>query len=363
MKRLLAILLSLAIVLFLCACRSDSTQSNLKNSKEQAEGIYDIQDNKYNEAESLIEEGKLGLAAISFWNLEDYRDARQRSIELWRIVANRKTLVAGGWHTVGVKDDGTVVAVGSNDLKQSSVSKWSDVVSVDASCFRTIGLKSDGTVVSVGQSDVGQNDVSKWRNIVAVAAGDDCTLGLKDDGTVFYAGDYYRANPSDFTKWTSIVSISAGGAKEGYLVGLKEDGTVLVQEDDLAAYTAEEWTDIVMVDSSNNHIVGLKADGTVVAASRSSDAEECDVSDWRDIVGIAAGYHCTAGLKSDGTVVVIGNDDFDDCSNWTNIIEISIGHHHIVGLKSDGTVVVTGYRNNEEGEFNVQNWQGIKLPK
>jgi alpha-tubulin suppressor-like RCC1 family protein len=35
----------------------------------------------------------------------------------------------------------------------------------------TIGLKSDGTVMAVGDNKFGQCDVSGWRDMVAVAAG------------------------------------------------------------------------------------------------------------------------------------------------------------------------------------------------
>ena len=35
----------------------------------------------------------------------------------------------------------------------------------------TVGLKSDGAVVAVGKNKIGQCDVSNWYDIVAVAAG------------------------------------------------------------------------------------------------------------------------------------------------------------------------------------------------
>ncbi|MBI4824434.1 MAG: hypothetical protein HY805_09455 [Nitrospirae bacterium] len=48
----------------------------------------------------------------------------------------------------------------------------------------TVGLKEDGTVVAVGASYYGQLNVSGWTNIKAVAAGEALTVGLKKDGTV-----------------------------------------------------------------------------------------------------------------------------------------------------------------------------------
>ncbi|MBQ9988896.1 MAG: hypothetical protein IJP30_04090, partial [Clostridia bacterium] len=68
-------------------------------------------------------------------------------------------------HTVGLKADGTVVAVGNNELGQCNVSEWSDIVSVSAGDDHTVGLKADGTVVAVGSNGHGQCNVSEWSGI------------------------------------------------------------------------------------------------------------------------------------------------------------------------------------------------------
>ena len=57
-------------------------------------------------------------------------------------------VAAGNWHTVGLKSDGTVVAVGQNDSGQLNVGDWSNIVQVAADAAHTVGLKSDGTVVA-----------------------------------------------------------------------------------------------------------------------------------------------------------------------------------------------------------------------
>ena len=73
--------------------------------------------------------------------------------------------VNAGWHTVGLKSDGTVVAVGSNKYGQCDVSQWTDIVAVSAGGLHTVGLKSDGTVVAVGYNGDGRCDVGGWKNI------------------------------------------------------------------------------------------------------------------------------------------------------------------------------------------------------
>lgn len=110
----------------------------------------------------------------------------------------KATIAAGCRHTVGLKSDGTVVAVGNNKHGECNVSGWHDMVAVAAGNVHmatntgnahTIGLKSDGSVIAVGWNEHGQCNVSSWRDIVAVAAGCAHTLGLKSDGTVVAVGN------------------------------------------------------------------------------------------------------------------------------------------------------------------------------
>ena len=43
--------------------------------------------------------------------------------------------------------------------------KWTDIVAVSAGYYHTVGLKADGTVVAVGNNQFSQCDVSEWTNI------------------------------------------------------------------------------------------------------------------------------------------------------------------------------------------------------
>jgi hypothetical protein len=51
-----------------------------------------------------------------------------------------------------------------------------------------VGLKADGTVVAVGDSFYGQCDVGGWTDITQIAGGGIHTVGLKTDGTLVAAG-------------------------------------------------------------------------------------------------------------------------------------------------------------------------------
>jgi len=261
---------------------------------------------------------------------------------------------AGANHTVGLREDGTVVAVGNNDWGQCNVSDWTDIVAISTRCESniTVGLKSDGTVVARGDNEHGQRDVFGWTNIKEISAGWLHTVGLKSDGTVVAVGNVW-GDQCDVSDWTDIVAVSAGSY---HTVGLKSDGTVVaVGNNDRAQCDVSDWTDVVAISAGYDYTVGLKSDGTVVATGRNLYGE-CEVSEWRDIVAVSAGYDYTVGLKSDGTAVATGRNRYDTCevAEWTDIEEVSAGRYHTVGLKSDGTVVATGY--SYHGQCDVADW-------
>ena len=111
-------------------------------------------------------------------------------------------MVAAGWgYTVGLKADGTVVAVGDNDRGQCNVGGWTDIVQV-AAYYHTVGLEADGTVVAVGNNGSGRCDVGDWTDIVQVAAGLH-TVGLEADGTVVAVG-YSKYGQCDVGNWNLI---------------------------------------------------------------------------------------------------------------------------------------------------------------
>ena len=65
-------------------------------------------------------------------------------------------IAAGYENTVGLKSDGTVVAVGWNNYGQCDIGGWTDIIQVAAGYGHTVVLKADGTVVAVGYNGYGQ---------------------------------------------------------------------------------------------------------------------------------------------------------------------------------------------------------------
>lgn len=266
---------------------------------------------------------------------------------------NRGVLDVGQEHTIGLREDGSVVAVGLDYDGSLNVTSWKDIVAVSAGDFHSIGLKSDGTVVAVGLNYYGQLNLSDWKDIIAVSGGGSHTLGLKSDGTVVAVGANYdgQINVSD---WENIVAVS-GGVQHS--VGLKADGTVVAVGANYYGQTnVSDWENVVAISAGYDTTYGLRSDGTVVAVGANHD-DQINVSDWEDIVYIYAGYSKILGIMEDGTMVEQGlNSEWiqGDMSVWKNVIVISSKLNHIVGLRSDGTVVAAGLNYNDQ--INVSDW-------
>lgn len=312
----------------------------------------------YSYGENLLESGSKAAAAMAFGKAKNYQDAQARSTELWNDIAERKTVDVGYYHTVGLRSDGTVVAVGDHDDDQCDVTDWKGIIAVSAGAKHTVGLKADGTVVAVGRNQHGQCNVSDWKDIVAISAGDDRTVGLKKDGTVVAVGrnNYGQCNVS---AWRNIVAVSATGS---YTVGVKADGTAVAAGNCSSGQgDVSGWTDIAAVATGHDNALGLKADGTVVATGFSYYGQSA-ISNWTDTVAISVGGSHIVGLRSDGTLMVVGGNEHGQCdvSDWTDIVAVSAGSYHTVGLKSDGTVVAVGY--NKNGQCDVSNWTDIRVP-
>ena len=315
----------------------------------------------------------LDLSSFDFSNVENYSgfmdNGRLYNGRPWEELfpngssdssfRSQPTLAAGAYHTVGLCNDGTVVAAEWNDEGQCDVNSWTDIVAVAAGYTHTVGLRSDGTVVATGNNGLGQCSVDSWTNIVAVAAEFWHTVGLRSDGTVVAAG-WNDEGQCDVNSWTDIVAVAAG---QHHTVGLRSDGTVVATgENEGGQCDVNNWTDIVAVAAGAWHTVGLRSDGTVVATGY-NDEGACDVDSWTDIVAVAAGDYHTVGLRRDGTVVAMGENEEGQCNvgSWTDIVAVAAGWGHTVGLRSDGTVVAAG--RNDLGQCDVSDWKDIRLPQ
>ena len=194
-------------------------------------------------------------------------------------------------HIVGLTSSGKVVAEGTNRYGECDVSGWEDIVDVAAGATHTVGLRSDGTVVACGNNEYGQCNVSDWVGIVDVAAARYAVYGLTSDGHILVTGQkpLYEGGLVDavlevptpeVSGWDNIVAILAsceGGDGCDYVVGIREDGTIVTNRStwaylddgdiesfqDVQCIDVASWGYTICVDSYGKvRAVGWDVDGT-----------------------------------------------------------------------------------------------------
>lgn len=86
----------------------------------------------------------------------DFMSSKEAMFETKQL--RNSTIAAGRRHSVALKTDGTVTAVGDNKYGQCNVSDWRDIAAVVAGNVHmarntgnahTVGLKSDGKMVAI----------------------------------------------------------------------------------------------------------------------------------------------------------------------------------------------------------------------
>ena len=250
-------------------------------------------------------------------------------------------IAAAASHLVFIREDGSVVASGTNHYENLDVNKWKNIKAVASGEYHTVGVREDGTAVATGDTSDGKCAVDTWKKLTKVAVGPQHTLGLKEDGTVYAAGNN-NDNKCAVSTWTDIVDIAAGSS---HSLGLKADGTaVMVGRDSDMQIEIESWEHLVEIEAYANVSAGLKEDGTVVLTGAVPEEMRAAES-WEQVISIALGDGYIAGLMSDKTVAVAGDSVVTQAkvNAWEDIDSIAAADGTLFGKKSDGGIVRTMY--------------------
>lgn len=228
-------------------------------------GIYDGKDVDISTWTSVVdvavgERFVVGLKEDGTVIADGHNGNQQLAVSEWKDVIS----IDAGWSfTVALTADKQLLYAGTDNGQREAFLKdkdeWIDVVNIAASGGgsghkargngHTVGLKEDGTVIAIGDNSYGQCDVSDWRDIVKIVAGDWYTVGLKEDGTIVITGENTSGNryidEEVIQNCKNIVDIAAGF---GHTLCLCDDGTVVAFgfDDDNKCSATLEWENLMV---------------------------------------------------------------------------------------------------------------------
>lgn len=223
-------------------------------------------------------------------------------------------IAAGSFHSLAIKSDGTVWAWGFNGFGQMGVgnvattryntpvqvSGLTGVTAIAGGYYHSVAVKNDGTVYTWGGNVYGQGSpgstylptlVSGLTGVTAIRCGASYNVALKSDGTVM--------------AWGSNTSGQLG------------DGTII---DRPTPVQVSGLTGVTKIDTgAGDHAIALKSDGTAWLWGYNSNGQLGDgtttnrtapvqVSGLTGATAIAAGVSHSAALKNDGTVWAWGKN-------------------------------------------------------
>ncbi len=290
-------------------------------------------------------------------------------------------IAGGGYHSLFLKNDGSLWAMGSQRYGQlgdgiSTVISsggtnhpemilTSNIMAIAAGEVHSLFIKSDGSLWGMGNNQYGELGLSivpfeysnrpamiMASNVTAIAAGRDIvnavnyghSLFLQSDGSLWGMGWTGYGALGTGTNYTSsfffppfqivasnVTAIAAGNC---YSLFLKNDGSLWAM-------------------GLNNY--GQLGDGTY----NNTNLPEMVVSN--NVIAMSGGGYHSLFLKSDGSLWAMGNNQYGQLGDGTynntnlpemivssNVVAIAAGFDHSLFLKNDGSLWTMGYNNLDE---------------
>ncbi len=320
-----------------------------------------------------------------------------------------KTISAGNYHSIGIKNDGTMWSWGWNQYGQlgygpfgfgnynkGQVGSSNDWDSVSANEDHTFAIKTDGTLWGWGYNNYGQLgngnynnqsspvQIGTSNNWMKVSAGYYFGVAIKNDGTLWAWGrnDLYQLGTGD-NIWTTEpiqigtdndwMDVDAGGS---HCLALKNNGSLWAWGSNyfgtvgngLSGFSVDVPSPILInngvwlkIEAAQNHSMAIKNDGTRWAWGSNYRGELGNGSNndlvsptqigpennWQDVSSTS---RFTIGLKNDGSIWMWGNFAYNpiQIGSETNWSVISAGGYHVLALKNNDDLY--GFYNNTYGQ-------------
>ena len=272
-------------------------------------------------------------------------------VENWEHVA---AVSASSTHSLGLRSDGKVYAVGENSYGQCDTGGWHDIVAIAAGESASFGLRADGTVEACGNVKFFMDEISTWENIRAIATAPNRSgvIGLDENGNCHFAG-FWNDLPQ-ITGWEDVEWISCGALQGLALIGIRENGSLVraqLEEDSFGHFTGvENWTEVKQF-SANTPALGVGQDGTAMFLESADPELKETLRTWTDLEALISAYIfdqlLVFGLQEDGTILEYrennGNSEPAEMTDLKWIQVVSEGQEDcLVAVNEEGKLLTYG---------------------
>jgi alpha-tubulin suppressor-like RCC1 family protein len=268
------------------------------------------------------QKARLSVSQVAAWGVGQFNGQNANDYGQ-TLVPNALTgvvqVAAGGYHSLALKDDGTVVAWGAGN-----------------------GVEGLGAIQNYGQCSV----PAGLTHVVAIAAGGYHSLALTDQGKVIAWG----AGTTNLNRYphfgqslvppslSGVIAIAAG---QYHSVALRQDGRVIVwgySSQNSATNVPIAAVNVVRIASHGGNIAALTANGGLVewGATPTINLEANGTA-------IAAADFFSLVMKPDGTLSSWGTIYL--IPGTSNLVQIAAGDNHALAVKADRTVMAWGQTN------------------
>ena len=233
---------------------------------------------------------------------------------------------------VGVRTDGTLAVFDISGKRADPYRDLTDVVMLVPGYV----LRKDGTVECYAKSPWSDLTPEKWSDIVQIVYTNTGALfGLTADGNVVAGDEYDQYGRQCLPEWKDIINLSSTIT---YVIGIRKNGTIirLPVERNLSFIYGKftdslDWDELVKVVGDEGFLAGLRNDGTVLIDHGKYVEEgypvQEDVASWTDIadiyfIRIPIGKYGLIGIRKDGSLVYAGPrlpEHLQEITSWTGI--------------------------------------------
>jgi len=250
-------------------------------------------------------------------------------------------VAAGGYHSLALRSNGTVVAWGANQYGQAAVpAGLTGVTAIAANAYDSIALRSNGAVAHWGSRAAALPP--GLSGVQAITAGTEHFLALKTNGAIVAWGSNNSGEstvPTDFTEpataFDTRLALAAGRSFSAMLAYDAGTGPFVYgwgRND--ANQLGAAGGSFLSISAGDAHMLGLEAGSTVRAWGKNDNGQTSVPAGLSGVRDVSAGGFYSLALRHDGTLAGWGN--FSEMNyapaGFGKLGGLSAGYYHALGL-------------------------------